>query len=1304
MAANGTAGLAAGQEVLLKDASDPGRRIFVRAGGGDVTNSGDITAVQAELAAAGGNIYALAGNHDGMIKATGSATRDGDVWLTAGSGNVTVSDTIAAKNADGSGGNVEVTGTNVTVAAGAVIDVRGAGNGGTVLIGGDRQGGANPAQDFAARPLANAQTTTIAAGAQILADGGEGGGAGNGGNVVVWSEQQTAFAGAISVTGGAQGGNGGFVEVSSRGTLAFAGTADRRAPQGQAGTLLLDPAGLDIVSRGSADSTSSTLTTGDLLQALAGGNVVLQTDSGNINAETSFSWANASALTLSAFNSIDLRSGVVIANTGGGSVTLRADNTGIGGVSGAGLKTGFGQVKFGAGAQIALSGGTTPGDVSILYDGYNLAKGAFRTTKDYTGDVSLAGGTLTTFELVNDVAQLQAIGASARTLGQNYALGTSFSAPGVDFTPIGRPREDFDGIFDGEGQTITGLTLGGGEATADNLGLFGEIGAFGIVRNLILTQVSVSATADNASAIGMLAGTNLGQVSNVAVSGTISLGADVSLVGGLIGLDRDGSAIASSTASGTVSVGGRASDIGGLVGANFGSVMQSTAAASVTVGGGSEDVGGLVGLNSSGATIASSTASGAVSSTGSVMWVGGLAGENTQSTVTQSAASGSVSVGAGSQDVGGLVGLNSTGATIAASTASGAVFATGSADVGGLVGDNAAAAISQSLATGAVLASNSTDVGGLVGGSPGGGTVVSSFWDTETTGQAASAGGTGATTAQLQAAGAGTPFAALNGGTTEFGVVDGQSFPYLLSQFPSGTAPQVVSGVAPTGAAGQGVTLVANGQVIGSGTVGVNGYYNLLMAPDTIGNGSAILAFLTPLIGGSATTGDAVRLAVPSAATASVSDASIATTVETGLDIAANTVQVTTDSGVPLTSSLLARAAGTATNPGILYAIRGMTVDVAAGVNATFAAGSANIILDDELALSGAGVATLTTKGTITLNQGIQSQASGDAIVLSAGAATGSAFINNAGANALDTPNGRFLVFTDTVGDVAAGGLAADPLYGFSFAAYTPGSLADFGGNRFVYAESETLTVMPGSSTVTYDGRTQTATPSFAITGLVAGDTLAAAVSGAAGFTGGSGRNAGTYGLSATPGTLASDFGYTFAFGTGTFTIVPAPLAVIANNASHVAGTPDPTFTANYVGFVAGENASALEGSLRFVTNEPLTSAPGLYAILPFGLSSDNYRISFVPGVLTVTPGNPPPNPFALVNTNTVLHQGIDPLTLTQLTGRTPSVGSDGSQGGDQWAALLPSLDANGEPLGPILFIDSSFAETGPSSSSASPH
>ncbi|MBV9569183.1 MAG: filamentous hemagglutinin N-terminal domain-containing protein [Hyphomicrobiales bacterium] len=83
-APNGTVGLGAGQEVLLKDMSVSGGRMTVRYGKGDVRNKGSIAAAQAELRAAGGNVYALAGNHSGMIRATGSAMRGGHVWLTAG--------------------------------------------------------------------------------------------------------------------------------------------------------------------------------------------------------------------------------------------------------------------------------------------------------------------------------------------------------------------------------------------------------------------------------------------------------------------------------------------------------------------------------------------------------------------------------------------------------------------------------------------------------------------------------------------------------------------------------------------------------------------------------------------------------------------------------------------------------------------------------------------------------------------------------------------------------------------------------------------------------------------------------------------------------------------------------------------------------------------------------------------------------------------------------------------------------------------------------------------------------------------
>jgi hypothetical protein len=77
----------------------------------------------------------------------------------------------------------------------------------------------------------------------------------------------------------------------------------------------------------------------------------------------------------------------------------------------------------------------------------------------------------------------------------------------------------------------------------------------------------------------------------------------------------------------------------------------------------------------------------------------------------------------------------------------------GSSDVGGLVGINACfyiscGSISNCYSTGSV--SGSSDVGGLVGGGYGNTTVSSSFWDTQTSGQTTSAGGTGETTAEMK--------------------------------------------------------------------------------------------------------------------------------------------------------------------------------------------------------------------------------------------------------------------------------------------------------------------------------------------------------------------------------------------------------------------------------------------------------------------------------------------------------------------------------------------------------------------------
>ena len=120
--------------------------------------------------------------------------------------------------------------------------------------------------------------------------------------------------------------------------------------------------------------------------------------------------------------------------------------------------------------------------------------------------------------------------------------------------------------------------------------------------------------------------------------------------------------------------------------------------------------------------------------------VGGLVG-GIFGTVRNSYTTGTVTAGSGGSVVGGLVGGSS--GTINNSYSMAAV--SGNSEVGGLVGANGGGTINDSYSTGAV--SGNSEVGGLVGA---GGTINGSFWDTLTSGTAISAGGTGATTTQLE--------------------------------------------------------------------------------------------------------------------------------------------------------------------------------------------------------------------------------------------------------------------------------------------------------------------------------------------------------------------------------------------------------------------------------------------------------------------------------------------------------------------------------------------------------------------------
>jgi len=113
-APKGTAELVTGSTVLLHDSSSS-RQVFVDVpSSGSVTNSGTISAAQVNLASVDGNVFALAGNSS-AIRATGTATRDGHVWLVADKGHVQIHSSVAAADADGSGGTVDSSGTTLNI-------------------------------------------------------------------------------------------------------------------------------------------------------------------------------------------------------------------------------------------------------------------------------------------------------------------------------------------------------------------------------------------------------------------------------------------------------------------------------------------------------------------------------------------------------------------------------------------------------------------------------------------------------------------------------------------------------------------------------------------------------------------------------------------------------------------------------------------------------------------------------------------------------------------------------------------------------------------------------------------------------------------------------------------------------------------------------------------------------------------------------------------------------------------------------------------------------------------------------------
>jgi 6-phosphogluconolactonase (cycloisomerase 2 family) len=175
--------------------------------------------------------------------------------------------------------------------------------------------------------------------------------------------------------------------------------------------------------------------------------------------------------------------------------------------------------------------------------------------------------------------------------------------------------------------------------------------------------------------------------------------------------------------------------------------------------------------------------------------------------------------------------------------------------------------------------------------------------------------------------------------------------------------------------------------------------------------------------------------------------------------------------------------------------------------------------------------------------------------------------------------------------------------------------------NYTVVINNGTLTISPAPLVVTAANASRLygdPNPAFTgtITGLKNGDTIGAIFSAAADPT----SPVGTYAIIPTlsdPNNVLSNYSVTL--NNGVLTVAPAPLSVVAADASRLYGDPNPAFTGTLTGIKNGDNITA-----SFSSAADPTSPVGTYPIVPSLADPTsklaNYVVTSTNGTLTVNP------------------------------------------------------------------------------------
>ena len=354
------------------------------------------------------------------------------------------------------------------------------------------------------------------------------------------------------------------------------------------------------------------------------------------------------------------------------------------------------------------------------------------------------------------------------TLGyDDYASNTANDDKG--WSPIGNYDTNFRGTFDGDNFTISDLYID--RPDEEYIGLFGY-GHSAELLNIKVDSLDITGKNNVGGIIGYGYSTTL---ENIEVDSLDITGRDY--VGGISG-DNDSGTIYNCNA--TITTVSGLSFVGGIAGSNDGDLESNTVDVNILANGAVHSIGGITGFNNGG-NINDCSSNGSIerniTSYTSGNSFGGLVGKNANGGIIEDSYSTvDLDTGEDSRNSGGLVGDNTTNSNIKKSYAVGNV--TGDIACGGLVGKNYNSNILNSYAGGIV--EGYASVGGLIGYTSNGGditncysrgpvsgtgsfvggligrnyepysTITSSYWDTETSGQATSDGGEGRTSFQMQ--------------------------------------------------------------------------------------------------------------------------------------------------------------------------------------------------------------------------------------------------------------------------------------------------------------------------------------------------------------------------------------------------------------------------------------------------------------------------------------------------------------------------------------------------------------------------